>query len=230
MEGPFLNIVKTLDRSPTIKHAFLNEHYHSTFGAIQESNHVFIQAGIQAHGKRELNILELGFGTGLNVWLTALYAKEHSFKIQIDTFEKFPLSKEVSTAYLKALIQENLCTQDGAALYRSLLDCPWNENNQLNDNCSCSKFDMDITSLKSHAHYDIVFFDAFNPDVQPELWTEEIFKIMYSALKSDGILVTYCAKGQVRRNMKVAGFSIEKIAGPPGKREMTRAIKHAQII
>ena len=231
MEELNLTIVRTLDRSPTLKHPLLNEHYHSTFGAIQESMHVFIGAGIDAQfHQTEIHILELGFGTGLNVWLTALYALENRIKIQIDSFEKFPLTKFVYDAYLVEMVKEGLCSEDSLNLFKHILDCAWDVNTKLNEYCSFTKYDRDIETMKAIEKYELIFFDAFNPDVQPELWTEAIFLQMHQALKPNGILVTYCAKGQVRRNMKSAGFSIEKIAGPPGKREMTRATKHAQNV
>ncbi len=220
-----LELIVTEDGSHTLYNPELKEHYHSTHGAIQEGMHIFINAGLRevVKKKKQVRILEVGFGTGLNCMLTMLEGWRTGLEIDYHAVEPYPLSEKL------------LCTLN----YAGLLDFQDNpcdfemihtENEgeiDLGSEFKLTKYKQPIQRFKAlPAFFDLVYFDAFAPNVQPSIWTGSVFKQMYDCLTPGGILVTYCAQGQVRRNMKEAGFSIEKLPGPPGKREMTRAIVH----
>ena len=215
-------IIVTEDGSHTLFIPELNEHYHSTHGAIQESMHIFIKSGLEYFDdKRDVNILEVGFGTGLNAFLTCVEAERRGVKINfssvekypitIDEFEKFNYSDRFETKHKEYFKQIHLVT--------------WGEFKEINVNFKLQKVEVDLLEFAPDSTYDLVYFDAFGPDVQPKMWTEDVFRQMYSCMNSGGVLVTYSAKGQVRRNMQSAGFTVERLPGPPGKREMLRAIK-----
>ncbi len=215
-------IKTTADGSKTIFIEELNEHYHSVNGALTESRHVFINAGFLPVGDENLHILEMGFGTGLNVLTTLeanLKAKRNVFYTAV---EAYPVkANEIAQLNYAALGLPDLVS----ALSDKLHDCKWEEWQEITPNFKLLKQQKKFQKINDPQLYHLIYFDAFAPDVQPELWSEEIFEKMYEALKPGGILVTYCAKGQVKRNMKAAGFTLEGIPGPPGKREMTRATK-----
>ncbi len=217
-----LELRQTADGSSTFFDAELNEHYHSTNGALQESNHIFIGCGFNALTHPALNILEVGFGTGLNVWLTALSAAAKNIRVAYTSLEKFPLSAE-DVALLNYPNASK--TKEEAALFYAIHESDWEIAQQLTPHFNLLKLTCDLQDFTSTEKFNLIYFDAFAPAVQPELWTEQIFRSMYGALEPGGILVTYCAQGQVKRNMKAAGFSIERLPGPPGKREITRAVK-----
>ncbi|HEY6160692.1 MAG TPA: tRNA (5-methylaminomethyl-2-thiouridine)(34)-methyltransferase MnmD [Bacteroidia bacterium] len=215
-------IIITADGSHSIFIPGLDEHYHSVHGAVQESRHVFIEAGLKfiSERKREVSILEMGLGTGLNVFLTFLEAKE--IKINYTALEAFP----ISPGQAEALNYPRLLD---AEAYRPVLQIlhtmePGKEV-ELRPGFIFRKEITKFGDFRSREQFDLIYFDAFAPRVQPELWTEEIFGRMFGSLRPGGILVTYCAKGEVKRNMKAAGFTIERLPGPKGKREMTRALK-----
>ncbi len=217
-----LELRQTADGSSTFFVPELNEHYHSTNGALQESNHIFIGCGFNALAHAELHILEVGFGTGLNAWLTALSAAAKNVRVAYTSLEKFPLNAG-DVALLN--YTSGAKTKEEAALFYALHESPWEVAQQLTPHFSLLKLRCALEDFTSTEKFNLIYFDAFAPAVQPELWTEEIFRSMHSVLKSGGILVTYCAQGQVKRNMKAAGFSIERLPGPPGKREITRATR-----
>lgn len=203
----------------------LDEHYHSIHGALQESLHVFIQAGFSQFisKKKELRILEIGFGTGLNAILTLKEAEVNNLKTEYHSIEKYPVTLEEmeSLNYQELLEDESL-----KSYFPDLHKCPWNELVSVNSHFSIKKLQDDLKSiLLEHNYFDLIYFDAFAPSAQADLWSIDIFKKMFNCLKPEGILVTYCVKGVVRRNMIAAGFEVEKIPGPPGKREMARAQK-----
>ncbi len=177
-----MKIVQTADGSDTLFVPELNEHYHSTFGAIHESRYIFIEHAFKAiePDKHPVFIFEVGFGTGLNALLTDLTAKALRREVHYTAIEKYPLEKEV-----------------------------WGQ--------------LNYPQLEENFH--IIYFDAFGPDVQPDLWSEEIFQNMNRLLETGGIFITYSCKGEVKRNLKAAGFESEKLPGPPGKREILRARK-----
>lgn len=213
---------QTADGSHTLYVPELQEHYHSINGALQESRHIFIQYGLSAISAKELSILEVGFGTGLNTWLSAAEAFGQNKNICYTALEKYPLHE----AEIKILNYPLLAdSPEIAALFSANHQAPWEESTQIIPQFSLLKKAVDLLNFKSTTAFDIIYFDAFAPAVQPELWSEIVFEKMYKALKPNGILVTYCAQGQVKRNMKAAGFTIERLPGPPGKREITRARK-----
>jgi tRNA U34 5-methylaminomethyl-2-thiouridine-forming methyltransferase MnmC len=219
-------LVTTSDGSHTLFIKELDEHYHSIHGALQESMHVFINAGlIEAEKKFDtINLLEIGFGTGLNCLLT--YFNHHK-PIKYAGIEAFPVEESILG---KLNYTEWLNYRDSQNTFNNIHAAEWNKPVQLNADFELIKLDSKIediasTSLQIFDKPNLIFFDAFAPSAQPELWTKDIFEMLYNIMCNDGILVTYCAKGEVKRNMKAAGFKVEPLPGPKGKREMTRAIK-----
>lgn len=213
--------VVTVDGTVTLYVPELDEHYHSIHGACQESLHVFIDAGLKfvADRTKTIRILEVGFGTGLNALLTYRHAEENRLRIEYCTVEKFPLDDNV----IETL---NYAKENEKKVFEKIHQCLWNENVRLSDSFSIEKINASLEESKvAECKYDLIYFDAFAPLKQPELWTDGIFRKMFNSLNENGVLVTYCAKGEVRRVMKRAGFIVEKLPGPPGKREMTRGRK-----
>lgn len=215
----------TADGSHTIAIPDMQVTYHSKHGAIQESNHVFIDAGLKYYHKQHpgqpVQILEMGLGTGLNCLLTAIYAIEQKIPVKYHAIEAFPLqAEEANTLNYGKLLNED-------DLFQQIFVSPWNCSNTLH---SCFQLYKHHTALQQFADdglFSCIFYDAFAPSAQPELWTEEIFARLFSLLVPGGLLVTYCSKGDVRRVMETVGFKVTKIQGPPGKREMVRAFKDA---
>lgn len=216
-------IIHSNDGSHTLFVPDMNEHYHSTHGAIQESEHVFIRAGLEYKAHKELCVFEIGFGTGLNALLSYYFAKKYNIVISYYSIEAFPVeSSIIKLLNYPEMINEN----DAREVFRQMHEIPWNKETAISSFFSLKKIHDRIESFQYPENIaDIIYFDAFAPVKQPELWTIEIFKKMYGLLKNRGILVTYSAKGQVKRNMKEAGFTVETLPGPPGKREMTRGSK-----
>jgi tRNA U34 5-methylaminomethyl-2-thiouridine-forming methyltransferase MnmC len=210
---------QTKDLSPTLYSEEFQQTYHSIHGAISESNHVFIQNGLceLLKTKREISILEMGYGTGLNAALTWQYALKNELQVSFYSIEKFPVDAELYHQFITQDKQLNL-------MLCQLNQSEWNSNHSFG-NFQFMKNQMDLESLNLEMKFDLIYYDAFSPNAQPELWTETIFKKMYDSLNPNGMLVTYCAKGQVKRNLKAAGFHVESPPGPVGKREMTRARK-----
>jgi tRNA U34 5-methylaminomethyl-2-thiouridine-forming methyltransferase MnmC len=217
-------VMITADGSVTIAIPELNVTYHSKHGAIQESMHVFIEAGLRPllHKQETIAIFEMGFGTGLNALLTLVEATKHQQKINYHTVEAFPLEKEM-------VAQLNYCEQlqqpELNPLFNELHASPWNEPIHLSPWFTFQKNHTTLFNLSTFQPVNLIYYDAFAPNAQPELWTAEAFTQLFNMLTAEGILVTYCSKGDVRRAMQAAGFLIEKIPGPPGKREMVRATK-----
>ncbi|WP_418535947.1 tRNA (5-methylaminomethyl-2-thiouridine)(34)-methyltransferase MnmD [Odoribacter laneus] len=221
--------VHTEDGSTTLYVPALNEHYHSIHGAIQESLHIFIRAGIefylQTHSTgfplSELDILEAGFGTGLNAYLSLLYAEKQKIRLQYHSLEKYPLTfEEIQQLNYKAQIPAK-----NPDLFDRLHASPWETENLISSFFRLHKYQKDFREISFESRFDIVFFDAFNPEIQPYLWTEEVFRNFHKALKPGGILVTYCVKGSVKQALRNLGFMLKKLPGPPGKREILRAQK-----
>ncbi len=216
-------IITTLDGSTTIHIKEWNENYHSKHGAIQEAKHVFIKNGLALFENKDIAILEIGFGTGLNAFITFLESKVLNQKIDYCGVEAFP----ITTAELVSMnYVEELEAQNYLAAFDKMHSANWEVKNEIDQNFSLIKKKMFFQDIKEVAVYDLIYFDAFGYRVQPELWSTEIFKIMYDSLKDGGVLVTYAARGVVKRSMIEVGFTVEKLAGPPGKREMFRAVKH----
>ena len=221
---PEYKIINTDDNSHTIQINNSSVTFHSTKGAIQESNHVFINAGLKWYaekfpGNTNIRIFEVGFGTGLNALLTATIAKNFALNIEYQSIDLYPLSKEVYNRlnFAQILAEEKL--------YYKIMTATWNEEIQIADFFNLLKINTDFQSFISREGFDVVYFDAFAPEDQPELWTEEVFKKVFHFLNKCGVLVTYCSKSIVRKRLENAGFSVTKLPGPPGKREIIRAIK-----
>jgi tRNA U34 5-methylaminomethyl-2-thiouridine-forming methyltransferase MnmC len=218
-------IITTSDGSKTIQIEGWNEQYHSIHGALQEAKHVYINAGLKTFLERQtkqntLTLLEIGFGTGLNALLTALESLNISQEICYHGIEAYPVAADE----LQALEYDLLIGSD-PSIFRQIHSCSWEETQKILPHFSIVKRQAFFSDIAEANAFDVIYFDAFGPRVQPHLWTETIFKKMYKALRPNGLLVTYCAKGSVRRCMQAVGFEVERLPGPPGKREMLRAIK-----
>ena len=211
----------TKDGSHTLYSEKHREHYHSTYGAIQESEHIFIAAALNTKlNQREIRILEVGTGTGLNVLLSFLYSKSKDCNIYYEGVELYPISQEEA----RLLNYSELSGLDMEVLTK--IHSKKNVIVEIGDNFHFLNRIEDVKDASFRNNYfDIVYFDAFSPESQPELWTAEIFKKIYNAMKDGGVLTTYSCKGVVKRAMKSAGFEIEKLPGPPGKREFLRATR-----
>jgi tRNA U34 5-methylaminomethyl-2-thiouridine-forming methyltransferase MnmC len=214
-------LVYTADGSHTIYVPELDEHYHSIHGAVQESEHIFLKNGFDFCGADPVKIFEVGFGTGLNALLTAVRCMEGKRKVLYTAIEKYPVDE---------VLAQKLNHQQFAGTYGDRLSlligaAPWGQMTNICDNFSITKLKGDLVNDNISGNYDLIYFDAFGPDKQPEMWTEAIFKKISAITITGGILVTYSAKGQVRRNLKATGYEVELIPGPPGKRHVTRAIK-----
>lgn len=216
----------TEDGSTTIELVGKNENFHSIHGAIQESEHIFIQNGLLQKAKEQsfISIFEMGFGTGLNALLTKLVSSKNNLKIDYFSIEAYPVEMELVE---QLNYSERLELKGKEANYLTALHTTdWAKKTEL-----FPKFQFEKRNIKLEAiellenSFDLVYFDAFNPDLQPELWTEEVFLKIYLAMKSKGILMTYSAKGKVKRALKAAGFILNALPGPPGKREITQAVK-----
>lgn len=215
-------IIKTSDGSTTIHIEEWDECYHSKHGAIQEAKHVFIKNGLKLFENKAVNILEIGFGTGLNAFITFLEAYESSQKIDYVGVEAYPLEAAEIEAmnYIGELNATKLTD-----IFEIMHQAKWNTKVSLTSNFSLTKRKQFFNEIEDQETFDLIYFDAFGYRVQPELWSIEIFSKMYNSLKPNGILVTYAARGVVKRNMLSVGFTVEKLPGPPGKREMFRAQK-----
>lgn len=216
-------IIKTLDGSNTIFIPEFDETYHSKHGAIQESLHVFVSSGLKF--KTELiniNVLEIGFGTGLNALLTLIHSEETKKNIKYTSVEAYPLKWNLLS---KLNYTDIIFNGKYFAVYEKIHKCLWESFSVISPNFMLRKHNIKLQNIVFKSEFDIVYFDAFAPRVQSELWTERIFTSMYIALKPGGVLVTYCAKGSVKRTLKSVGFDLQSIPGPPGRREMSRAIK-----
>ena len=219
------SVITTSDGSKTIQIEDWNEQYHSIHGAIQESKHVFIKKGlhhfIDLHKVNSLKIIEIGFGTGLNAFITNLEAVTHNLQIQYEGIEAYPILQNE----LSQLNYSKLLAPDQQSIFDKMHGVPWENPHPITTHFTLTKRQQFFSELEDISSFDLIYFDAFGARVQPDLWTETIFKRMFRALKSQGVLVTYAAKGSVRRAMQAVGFVVERLEGPPGKREMLRATK-----
>lgn len=231
-----LKLIQTADGSSSLYHTGLDETYHSRHGAIAESKHVFIDQGLKYRltqdNKDQLSVLEMGFGTGLNALLTLLFLQNmtqeqqefdqerRSLSINYDSLEAFPLTPNhyKTLAYAKQLHCEE-------SLFLNLHEAPWDFPTEITSGFTLFKKNMRFEDFVAVQAYDLVYYDAFGARVQPELWEIDRFSALYKALRMGGIFVTYAAKGSVRRALKEVGFQVERLPGPPGKREMLRATK-----
>jgi len=229
------NPLKTADGSYTLHIPEWNEQYHSKNGALAEARHVFIKEGLNfwcsQNPSPEISILEIGFGTGLNCILTYLETQENSLKITYTGVEAFPLNlKEVQsinyTSTLKKVYPDKTFhTQKNEEVFLAIHNTPWEEETDISEHFILTKQKKFFSEIAADQEFNLIYFDAFGIRVQPELWTEDVFQKMNDALKPEGVLVTYAANGNARRAMQNTGFSVERLSGPPGKREMLRAQK-----
>lgn len=221
-------IIVTDDNSKSIYVESLNETYHSTHGALQEAQHVFIEHGLKsAQIKKNVKIFEMGFGTGLNAILTIIYCLENNLPLYYIGVEKYPLTDHeielVNSTHLPAL-------QKYSALYKLIHTTPYNQDVELAPDIILKKIHADILSLELPANFfTLIYYDAFGPKIQPDLWSAALMKKMFDAIEPQGKLVTYCAQGQFRRNLREAGFTIQRLPGPKGKREITSATKSSEL-
>jgi len=225
-------IVKTADGSHSLFIAELDEHYHSVHGAIQESKHVFIEAGLKqmisgkmnlhAPAKESFSILEVGFGTGLNTLLTFIEADKLRININYSAIEAYPISIDLANQlnYI-----ECLNAPQHQNVFNAIHSCEWENPLEISNQFTFLKIKNKLQEVVLEKRYNLIYFDAFAPNVQPEMWSEGVFFKLNAVLEPDGCLVTYCAKGEVKRMLKNNGFTVESLQGPPGKREMVRAVK-----
>lgn len=215
--------IVTEDGSKTLFLEEWGETYHSKFGALQEANFVFIQNGLDLFRAQSVSVLEIGFGTGLNAFVTLKQALEKGLKIEYTGVEAYPLTeaenKELN--YVEASGWKEL-----EADFNKILQCAWEEKVEINPLFTVEKQQKTFDTIVDEGLYDLIYFDAFGYQYQPELWSVDQFKKMFTALKPQGILVTYACRGVIKRAMQEAGFTTEKLPGPPGKREMLRATKN----
>lgn len=215
-------IIITSDGSTTIHLPDWNEQYHSKHGAIQEAYHVFIKSGLDQLKTDDISILEIGFGTGLNAFITFLESQNRNLKIDYVGVEAYPVSAD---EVQKLNYVSELKATSFADTFQKMHDTSWEEKQQISSGFQLTKRKQFFEDIEDQNAFDVIYFDAFGARNQPELWTEPIFQKMYEALKEGGILTTYAAKGSVRRTMLAVGFEVERLPGPPGKREMLRAKK-----
>ncbi len=215
------DIFITEDGSHSLIHPQLEESYHSNHGAIQESLHTFIHAGLHECTQKDLQVLEIGFGTGLNAFLTLLEAEKKQLNIQYTAIELFP----ISMAVVQTLNYPELSAKGKKEEFYLLHSAAWDEITEIRPNFQLQKLQADFTKLALIGKFDLIYFDAFSPDKQPEMWTEERFQMLYNACNEGAVLTVYKRQGSVRRAMQTAGFIVERIGGAKGKREMLRARK-----
>jgi len=217
-------LIQTRDGSPTVSVQGTTFSYHSLHGAITESKHIFINAGFNHLPKRDhpISIFEMGFGTGLNALLTLDAAKEIDQPVYYFALELFPLEKEIwqQLSYPSLLHKPEL-----EPLLSFMHSCIWGADHRITDSFVLHKEQHDLEQYIPDRKFDLIYFDAFAPEGQPELWTVEVFRKMFEMVEPGGSLLTYSSKGNVRRAMQAAGFQVEKIPGPPGKREICRATR-----
>lgn len=219
-----LRLETTADGSLTLYVPDLDEHYHSINGAIREAEHVYLGAGFRyrmacCYDPKEcfsgLHVLELGFGTGLNAFLTALEAEKLKTAVYYTALEKFPLSQQITN-------QLNY-SESNESLFRNIHRAEWEIPTSISPYFTLQKTNVDFLNFSFAGKYDVIYYDAFAPDKQPEVWSQNLFDKLFAGASPGCILVTYCAKGTIRRMMQQAGFTVQRIPGPPGKREMLRA-------
>jgi tRNA U34 5-methylaminomethyl-2-thiouridine-forming methyltransferase MnmC len=222
-----MSVFITEDGSHSVYSEQFGVTYHSTHGAIQETQHIFIEAAlkyfIHKKGVGKIKILDIGFGTGLNVFMTFLESLKQGLNVELTTIEVYPLS--ISTAE-QLNYSQLLNVPQFDAIFKQLHKLSWEDKHVISENFSFQKHLLDFQNITHVNSFDIIYYDAFSPESQPELWESEMLQRMFNALKNGGVMTTYCAKGSFKRALKSVGFQIENIPGPRGKREITRAIKN----
>lgn len=219
----------TADGSHTLFLPEMNEHYHSVNGARQESEHIFIRAGLQAVSKKaeEIHLLEIGFGTGLNALLTLKAVEEAATpRVIYHTVELYPLPH----ALISALNYGELICPAHPTWFTALHEAAWNQEVPITDRFFLHKIQGDSRTCAFPPGIDLIYFDAFAPEKQPDMWTQTMYEKLYACANDEAVLVTYCAKGAVRRGLQAAGFEMERLPGPPGKRHILRGRKHVTSV
>lgn len=219
---PDPELFRTGDGSLTLRSSKLGEQYHSVHGAVQESTHVFIRMGLEHVGRPHMNVLEVGLGTGLNLLLTWIRCLEGKCTVDYTALEPYPVAAE----HLVAL--EHCAELAWPGMHEPFIErmtAHREEGWEPLGGLAFRKLPLHVQDLSTEATADVIYFDAFGPPTQPEMWTLDVFQRMHRALRPGGVLVTYCAKGEVRRTMQAAGFTVERLPGPPGKREMLRGAR-----
>jgi tRNA U34 5-methylaminomethyl-2-thiouridine-forming methyltransferase MnmC len=211
----------TEDGSHTLFVPDLNEHYHSTHGAIQEAMHVYINAGFNECNQNPIHILEIGFGTGLNCLLTLLEAQKQNRTVVYHSLELYPIQEE----HIQHLNYYSKIEGANKELFLKLHQAEWNQEVKITDQFKLNKLQADLREVVLPSKYNLIYFDAFAPDIQPDLWTQEIFEKLHQNLQEEAILTTYSTKGIVKQALRAAGFVVKRLPGPPGKRQMLRATK-----
>ena len=216
-------LIQSEDGSHTIYLPELNETYHSTHGALQESRHVFIKYGLEeiAKNNKTITVFEVGFGTGLNALLTLQAAQQLGLTINYHTLEPYPLSEEL----VKGLNYPSFFEPELQKLFYRMHSVAFEEMIELTANFNFTKYKTTLQDFNTALKADVVYFDAFAPNKQPEVWSYSNLQKVYSLLRLEGILVSYCARGQFKRDLKALGLQVEALPGPPGKKEMTRGRK-----
>lgn len=218
-------IVDTEDGSQTIFSPTFNATYHSSHGALQESKHVFIEHGLECAStlfQEGIYVLEFGFGTGLNAYLTAVWSETNKVQVHYVGIEAFPLDLEIIDQMNYPCFEEN---NSGQSCFRDIHLSKWGTEEYILPYFSICKVKDDFSKFPSHLNYNLVYLDAFAPSVQPVFWENPFLEQVYDAMLPGGVLITYCAKGSFKRSLRSAGFVVEALPGPIGKREITRAIK-----
>ena len=216
-----LELVNTYDGSNSLKNLIINDSYHSKYGAINESKHIFINNGLKRISKKKIRVLEIGFGTGLNALLTQLYCDKKEQNIIYHTIDNLPLKKDTYSSL-------NYCDQlkIDKDIFLKIHNSLWENEIELSNFFVLKKINCDFTKKLFNEKYDLIYFDAFSPSKQPEMWILDNFKKLYNCLNRNGVLITYSSKGDVKRTIKEVGFNVFSIAGPTGKREITLACKN----
>ncbi len=215
-------IIQTADGSTTIHLIDLDESYHSKHGAIQEAYHVFIKNGLSLFQGESVSILEIGFGTGLNTFITYLEGLKSNHTICYTGIEAYPIS---ATEVTQMNYVNELHAKDSASIFELIHQCTWEEQQHISSKFNLTKRQQFFHDINDVNTYNLIYFDAFGFRVQPELWSEEIFQLMFNSLKKGGVLVTYACRSSIKKAMLAVGFEVEKLPGAPGKREMLRAFK-----
>ena len=216
-----LELVNTYDGSNSLKNLIINDSYHSKYGAINESKHIFINNGLKRISKKKIRVLEIGFGTGLNALLTQLYCDKKKQNIIYHTIDNLPLKKDTYSSL-------NYCDQlkIDKDIFLKIHNSLWENEIELSNFFVLKKINCDFTKKLFNEKYDLIYFDAFSPSKQPEMWVLDNFKKLYNCLNRSGVLITYSSKGDVKRTIKEVGFNVFSVEGPTGKREITLACKN----
>ena len=217
-----LILKETSDGSHTLYVPGIDEHYHSMNGAAGESIHIFINSGLNSLPGEKISLFEVGFGTGLNAFLTAIYCEKQGKRVHYTTIEKYPLEKDDWSQLNYPYLFDGKYSE----LFIKLHEAEWESDQEISEWFTLRKLKADLLNYDPEGLFDLVYFDAFGPEKQPGMWTEEIITKVASAISNGGIFVTYSARGSLRRALQSCGFATERLPGPPGKREFTRATRN----